>query len=82
MGHLVPKVFLSAYTRFYLLRMPKAWYYKHVWMLYVIYEGKSMVATLIGPVYVSNALYRENFHAFGMKKCTDGRIGSYANTGL
>jgi hypothetical protein len=51
-------------------------------MLYVKYEGKSTVATLIGLVYISNALYRENFHAFGMKKCTDGRVGSYINTGL
>jgi hypothetical protein len=51
-------------------------------MPYVKYEGKTMVATPIGLVYAANALYREYFHAFGMKKCTDGRVGSYVNTGL
>jgi hypothetical protein len=27
-----------------------------------------------GPVFVSSALYRENFHTYGMKSCLDGRI--------
>jgi hypothetical protein len=34
------------------------------------------LATLDGPVFVSSALYQENFHAYGVKKCTDGRIGA------
>jgi hypothetical protein len=32
------------------------------------------LATLDGPVFISSALYRENFHTYGMKSCLDGRI--------
>jgi hypothetical protein len=34
------------------------------------------LAILDGPVFVSSTLYRENFHAYGVKKCTNGRIGA------
>jgi hypothetical protein len=40
------------------------------------------LATLDGPVFISSALCRENFCAYGMKKCTDGCIGCLAITGL
>jgi hypothetical protein len=40
------------------------------------------LAILDGPVFVSSALCRESFHAYGMKKCTDGRIGCLTITGL
>jgi hypothetical protein len=42
----------------------------------------SQLATLDGPVFVSSVLYRENFHTYGMKKFTDGRIGCLAIAGL
>jgi hypothetical protein len=32
------------------------------------------LATLDGPVFVSSALCRENFHTYGMKSYIDGRI--------
>jgi hypothetical protein len=40
------------------------------------------LATLDGPVFVSSALCRDNFCAYSMKTCTDGRIGCFAITGL
>jgi hypothetical protein len=46
-----------------------------IWMLYVKYEDKSTISNTRGPVFVSSTLCRENFHAYGMKYCTDGRIG-------
>jgi hypothetical protein len=32
------------------------------------------LSILDGPIFVSNALCRENFHTYGMKSCIDGRI--------
>jgi hypothetical protein len=40
------------------------------------------LATLDGPVFVSSVLCQDNFHAYGMKTCTDGRIGCFTITGL
>jgi hypothetical protein len=40
------------------------------------------LATLDGPVFVSSALCRDNFYAYSMKTCTDGRIGCFTITGL
>jgi hypothetical protein len=40
------------------------------------------LATLDGPVFISSALCQENFYAYGVKKCTDGRIECLAITGL
>jgi hypothetical protein len=51
-------------------------------MSYVKYEDKSMVSNTRWPGIVSSALCRENFHAYGMKYCTDGRIGCLEITGL
>jgi hypothetical protein len=43
---------------------------------------RPQLATLDGLVFVSSVLCRENFHAYGMKKCTNGRIGRLAITGI
>jgi hypothetical protein len=40
------------------------------------------LATIDDPVFVSSALCRENFRAYSIKKCTDGRIGCLAITEL
>jgi hypothetical protein len=37
-------------------------------------------ATLIGPVYASSMLYRENFRANGMKECANKRVVCHAIT--
>jgi hypothetical protein len=40
------------------------------------------LAILIGPVYAASALYRENFHAYGMKEYADRHVEFHAFTEL